>query len=102
MPLKLHDTAYRDIAIHHFPKGESLSTSIAAASIVAKVTRDRLMSKFDAIFPGYTFRNHKGYGTKIHKKAIDKNKHTIIHRLSFLNKTFDRGQNEYKQQNSLF
>jgi len=102
MPLQLSDTAFRDIPIHSFAKGESLSSSIAAASIVAKATRDRIMGKLDGIFPGYQLRNHKGYGTKEHRKALDKQKHSIIHRVSFLNKTFDKGENDKKKQQSLF
>ena len=102
MPLDLSETAYKNIPIHHFPKGESFSDSIAAASIIAKVTRDRLMNKLDLLFPGYQLRDHKGYGTKVHKKALDLQKKTIIHRTSFLNKTFDEKENEHKEQLSLF
>ena len=102
MPLNLSDTAYKKIPVHHFAKGESFSTSIAAASIVAKVTRDRIMGKLDALFPGYHLKDHKGYGTKIHKNALDTHKKTIIHRTSFLNKTFDERKNEYKEQLTLF
>jgi len=61
MPLKLQDTAYKQIPVYHFTKGESKSTSIAAASIIAKVYRDRLMRKLDTIFPGYHLKDHKGY-----------------------------------------
>ena len=102
MPLRLDNTGYEQIPVHSFSKGESLSSSIAAASIIAKVTRDRIMGKLEALFPGYQLRNHKGYGTKIHKNALDKQKHSIMHRVSFLNKTFDKGENEQKQQQSLF
>ena len=51
-------------------KGDSLSYSIAAASIIAKVTRDRIMLQYDIIFPKYGFAKHKGYGTKLHLNAI--------------------------------
>jgi len=102
MPLNLSDTAYKKVPVHHFVKGESFSTSIAAASIVAKITRDRIMGKLDALFPGYQLRNHKGYGTKIHKDALGRHKKTIIHRISFLNKTFDERKNEHKEQLKLF
>ena len=102
MPLNLSDTAYKKIPIHHFPKGESISTSIAAASIIAKVTRDKIMDKLDVFFPGYQLKNHKGYGTKIHKDALNAHKRTIIHRISFLHKTFDERKNEYKEQLKIF
>ncbi len=84
MPLQLADTAFADIPLHYFPYGESKSTSIAAASIIAKVTRDELMRKYDVIFPGYNLKNHKGYSTKTHKAIIREHAHTIIHRMSFL------------------
>ena len=51
-------------------KGDTLSISIAAASIIAKVTRDRLMEEMDKKYPQYGFLNHKGYGTKEHINAI--------------------------------
>jgi len=101
MPLNLSKTAYMAIPVHSFPKGESKSTSIAAASIVAKVSRDRIMGKFDMVFPGYQLRHHKGYGTKKHREAIEIHKYTIIHRRSFLNKKLVNGDYEYKEQLSL-
>lgn len=102
VPLKLAETAYSSIPVYHFPKGEKKSTSIAAASIVAKVTRDRLMKKLDLVFPGYHFGKHKGYGTKTHQSAIETQKHTIIHRVSFLNKSFISDEDyEYEEQLSL-
>ena len=64
-------------------KGDSLSYSIAAASIIAKVTRDRIMLQYDIIFPKYGFAKHKGYGTKFHLNAIYENYSTPIHRKSF-------------------
>jgi len=102
IPLHLSNTNYKNIPIHHFAKGESLSSSIAAASIVAKVTRDRIMGKLDKIFPGYQLQEHKGYGTQTHKNILEKQKHSIIHRTSFLQKTFYKGKNEQKNQLSLF
>lgn len=83
MPLKLNDTGFT-IPVYHFPKGESRSSSIAAASIVAKVTRDALMATYDQIFPGYQLKHHKGYATKIHQECLIKERHLIIHRESFL------------------
>ncbi len=64
-------------------KGDSLSYSIAAASILAKVTRDRMMHAYDAEYPGYGFAVHKGYGTKQHLEAITRQGACPIHRRSF-------------------
>ncbi|NOX97682.1 MAG: ribonuclease HII [Nitrospirae bacterium] len=64
-------------------KGDSLSISVAAASIVAKVTRDRIMVEKDKHFPQYGFAKHKGYGTKVHLKALDKYGACSLHRRSF-------------------
>lgn len=65
-------------------KGDSHSCSIAAASILAKVTRDRLMLEYDKKYPLYLFAQHKGYGTKAHYEAIKQYGVCEIHRLSFL------------------
>lgn len=65
-------------------KGDSKSMSVAAASVLAKVTRDRLMLKYDAEYPQYDFKKHKGYGTKEHTELIKKYGPCEIHRLSFL------------------
>ncbi len=64
-------------------KGDALSISIAAASIIAKVTRDRIMREYDEIFPMYDFGKHKGYGTKAHVEAIGKYGLCMIHRKTF-------------------
>ena len=64
-------------------KGDANSLSIAAASIVAKVTRDKLMSKYDQEFPGYDFSQNAGYGTAKHLEGIEKQGVTPIHRTSF-------------------
>jgi ribonuclease HII len=69
-------------------KGDGLSFSIAAASIVAKVTRDRIMRELAEKHPGYSWENNKGYGTKAHFKAIEKLGITEFHRMSFLKKFF--------------
>lgn len=63
--------------------GDSLSLSIAGASIIAKVTRDRIMGDYDKIYPLYGFYRHKGYGTKGHMKAIQKYGPCSIHRMTF-------------------
>lgn len=64
-------------------KGDQKSISIAAGSILAKVTRDRIMVEYDAEYPEYGFAKHKGYGTKQHMEAIEKYGITPIHRRSF-------------------
>lgn len=64
-------------------KGDALSISIGAASILAKVTRDRIMKEYDVIYPQYGFAKHKGYPTKMHKEALLKYGVTPIHRRSF-------------------
>lgn len=64
--------------------GDSLSASIAAASILAKVTRDDFMLKMDEMYPQYGFAVHKGYGTKLHYDALDQYGISPIHRLTFL------------------
>ena len=65
------------------PRGDTLSISIAAASIVAKVTRDRLMERYHLDYPQFGFSRHKGYPTKTHKEAIRKFGCCPIHRRSF-------------------
>ena len=67
-------------------KGDGRSASIAAASILAKVTRDRYMKQQDALYPGYGFAVHKGYGTKAHYAALAEQGPSPIHRMSFLKK----------------
>lgn len=64
-------------------KGDSLSLSIAAASIIAKVSRDRLMAEMDLLHPGYGFAGHKGYGSATHLEAIRRLGPSPIHRLTF-------------------
>lgn len=64
-------------------KGDALSLSIAAASVVAKVTRDRMMLEYDEIYPGYGFAKHKGYGTAEHMENIRKLGLCPIHRITF-------------------
>ena len=74
-------------------KGDAKSVSIAAASVVAKVTRDRLMQEYDKILPGYGFAENKGYGSQAHIEALSRMGPTPIHRRSFI-KNFmpDRGK----------
>ena len=70
--------------------GDSSSASIAAASILAKVSRDRYMAELDGQYPGYGFARHKGYGTKAHYAALDALGPCPIHRKTFLVKWKDR------------
>ena len=72
-----------DLPQKPIPKGDSLSISIAAASIVAKVTRDRLMLRYHHYYPQFDFPRHKGYPTKAHKEAIRQFGYSPIHRKSF-------------------
>lgn len=74
------------VAIKQVPiiKGDAKSISIAAASIIAKVTRDRLMVQYDSVFPEYGFASNKGYGAAMHLEALKKYGPTPIHRRSFI------------------
>lgn len=65
-------------------KGDAKSVSIAAASVIAKVTRDRMMAEYDKIFPGYGFASNKGYGSAAHIAALKENGPCAIHRRSFI------------------
>lgn len=67
-------------------KGDAKSVSIAAASILAKVTRDHMMEEYDKLYPDYGFAKHKGYGTAAHMAAIEKHGLCPIHRRTFLKK----------------
>ena len=67
-------------------KGDAKSVSIAAASIIAKVTRDRLMKEYDQAMPGYGFGRHKGYGTKEHIESLKRLGPCPIHRRTFIRK----------------
>lgn len=69
-------------------KGDSLSASIAAASVLAKVSRDVLMEEAAQAYPGYGFEIHKGYGTKAHYEALRQQGASPIHRMSFLKKFY--------------
>ena len=76
-------------------KGDQTYFSVAAASILAKVTRDNLMKEYDKVYPEYGFASNKGYGTKAHYKGIDENGVTPIHRVTFLKKYFEK-KKEYE------
>ena len=72
---------------HAIVKGDAKSLSISAASIVAKVTRDRIMTEADSRFPGYGWAGHKGYPTKTHREAVETLGRSPAHRWSFGKKT---------------
>jgi len=65
-------------------RGDARCASIAAASIIAKVTRDHAMAALDEVYPGYGFARHKGYGTRAHYEALEKLGPCFVHRLGFL------------------
>lgn len=72
-----------DIAQKTLTKGDSRSLSIAAASVVAKVVRDRIMLSYDRLFPEYGFAGHKGYGSQQHRDAVAKHGPCVCHRRTF-------------------
>ena len=84
--LVITDAMKLDIAKEHIAliKGDQKSISIAAASIIAKVTRDRLMREYDRLYPQYGFAGHKGYGSAEHIRAIREHGPCPIHRRTFL------------------
>ena len=75
-----------DIPGETIVKGDACSANIAAASILAKVSRDRLMLELDKLYPEYQFAKHKGYGTKLHRELLQQYGPCPIHRRSFLKK----------------
>jgi ribonuclease HII len=79
------------IPVETVVKGDSLSASIAAASVLAKVTRDDMMLALAEEYPGYAFEIHKGYGTKAHYEALRNLGPSSIHRMSFLKKFYGNG-----------
>lgn len=79
-----------DIPSKYIIKGDANSMSIAAASILAKVSRDRLMLEYSKEYPEYCFEKHKGYGTKLHNEMILKYGPSPIHRMSFLKKLLSK------------
>lgn len=79
-----------DIQTETVVKGDAKSQSIAAASILAKVARDRYMKELDKEYPQYQFSKHKGYGTKLHYEMIEKYGISPVHRPSFLKKVLNK------------
>ena len=80
---KIREYSYEQIPVI---KGDSKSMSIAAASVIAKVTRDIIMERLEEDTPGYNFDKHKGYGTKLHYQKIDELGISVNHRRTFLKK----------------
>ena len=72
-----------DLPQDSFPKADSISLTVSAASVIAKVTRDRLMVELSQQYPGYGFERHKGYGTRIHREALQELGPCPIHRMSY-------------------
>lgn len=101
MPLLLGNTPYETIPRESLIKGESKSASIAAASIIAKVTRDAILKRMNESFPCYNLKQHKGYATPEHQSLILKNNSSIIHRKSFL-KNLAINQKDRDEQTSIF
>jgi ribonuclease HII len=100
--LKLH---YKTIPCEKIIKGDRLSQSIAAASIIAKETRDAIMVKYHDQYPDYSFHEHKGYSTKKHQKSIELHGVCPIHRKSFLfikEKLYSNKENHLSVQQMLF
>ena len=102
MPLSLEHTPFYTIPIESYIKGESKSASIAAASIIAKVTRDRMMKNIDHAFPIYGLAQHKGYGTAQHIQALKEHKASVIHRKTFIKNFTQEIDHESSQQQKLF
>jgi ribonuclease HII len=72
-----------DVPQNPFNKGDGINFSIAAASIIAKTVRDRMMETLDRDYPGYGFASHKGYGTAEHREALLRLGPSAVHRMSF-------------------
>ena len=98
MPLNLTDTHFHAIPVYYFTKGESRSSSIAAASIVAKVTRDAMMKLYDQAIPGYEWSDNKGYGTIAHRAVIKEKNYSFLHRMTFLQKLLQQDYSEQDKQ----
>lgn len=87
MPLRIETET--PLTVHSLVKGESQSISIAAASIIAKVTRDSLMHDMAYVIPGYGFDQHKGYGTVEHQRCLREHGCSLVHRTTFLTEIED-------------
>jgi len=101
MPLSLYNSPFASIPIESWTQGESKSASIAAASIIAKATRDRIMATMHTSFPSYGLDAHKGYGTSYHITALKNCGASIIHRQTFI-KNFKEQPYDTPIQQQLF
>lgn len=102
MPLNLHNNPYEQIPVVSWTQGESKSASIAAASIIAKATRDAIMQTMGQAFPAFALQNHKGYGTKAHTTALQTYQASIIHRKTFIKNIIKAIDHEPTEQQNLF
>ena len=82
-----------------FPYGESRSISIAAASILAKVKRDELITRMGTYFPGYSFEEHKGYGTTDHQTALQLKGPSLVHRATFIKNFLPKEESDETSSN---
>jgi ribonuclease HII len=89
---RLKDDAQKRYNYKTIVNGDSIIYEISCASILAKVTRDRLMEEYDKIYPVYGFKSNKGYGTSYHIQSLQKYGPCEIHRKTFLNKIFAQGR----------
>jgi len=101
MPVDLVGSSYVDMEIKAFPRAEEASLSVAAASIFAKVSRDRLMADLAGCFPSYSLASHKGYATRQHLSALSFHGHSLIHRLSFLRRKSMQESGDSEGQGSI-
>jgi len=103
MPLKLEKPIVpTTLEFCHFNYGEKFSTSIAAASIVAKVTRDHLLEKYATLLPGFELEKHKGYATKAHIEKLSFHGASAIHRKTFITNFAHNKKQEDITQKTLF
>lgn len=101
IPLSLYFEASSPLTVHYFPHGEEKSSSIAAASIIAKVARDEIMTHINQSFPLYQFSAHKGYATEKHRAAIKSHEACLIHRTTYLTNDIIV-EDDYAFQQTLF
>lgn len=103
MPLILPKReGYSNPNVISFPRAESLSRSVAAASIIAKETRDAIMVNLDPLFPYYNFKQHKGYCTVEHQRLLRERGASLIHRKSFVRTILKNAIKHDTEQQSFF
>lgn len=89
---KLNNDAHKDYNYKTIIKGDTFVYEISCASILAKVTRDRIMTDYDKIYPVYNFKSNKGYGTAYHIQSLRRNGPCEIHRKTFIDKILAQGR----------